>query len=254
MKKVKSWIILTLAFYLLFLFWTIPAKYVWSFLDRHQALPAGVYVSGIEGPWTAGRIMKVRTGLTELSDLSWCFQPIGLLGGRLQLAMSGEFAGGGVTGIMRIGVKTIEFKKIRGRIPAAQLGQIYLPGVELAGMVELEDLGLIGKKGRLLGGSGQLAWRNAEVLAPYRMDLGGVTGELATDNNVTVLKLNDLGGGLQVSGLGSLAAEGKYSFDATVGARQGSSPELATFLQILGRPGADGMVRINHKGQLPIFF
>jgi general secretion pathway protein N len=255
MKKAKSWIILTLVCYLLFLFWTLPAQYVWSFLAKRQVLPAGsVAMAGIDGAWSAGRILKLKTGGLELSNLRWRFQPLGLLAGRLQVAVAGEVADGKLGGVLRVGADTVRFEEIQGQIPVASLGRVYLPGVELAGVMQFTDLALTGKDGRLLAGSGQLVWRNAEVHSPYRMELGGVMVELATESDRVLFKLKDLGGGLRTSGLGFLTPEGKYSFDGTVGVRQGSSPELATFLQILGRPGADGMVKINYKGQLPSFF
>jgi hypothetical protein len=181
-------------------------------------------------------------------------QPVGLLSGRLQLAVNGEIAAGKVSGVLRVGGGKLRFEEVQGQIPVAPLGRIYLPGVELSGVMQFEDLALTGRDGRLVAGSGQLAWRNAEVHSPYRMELGGVMVELSTENDRVLFKLKDLGGGLQTSGLGFLTPAGKYSFDGTVGARQGSSPELATFLQILGRPGADGMVKIKYNGQLPSFF
>lgn len=255
MKKAKSWIILTVTFYLSFLFWTVPAQYVWSFIENRHPVPAGlVSVVGVDGTWTAGRVMRVKKGAVEISDLRWRLQPVGLLFGCLQVAVSGEIAGGNVAGLLRVGKNKLEIVGMQGEIPAASLGQTYLPGVELAGRVEIGELTLVGKDGRLIGGSGYLAWREGEVLSPYRMKLGGVMLNLATENDGVSFKLKDLGGGLQTNGLGVLTGEGKYSFNGTVGARQGSSPELATFLQVLGRPGADGMVKINQSGQLPSFF
>ena len=82
------------------------------------------------------------------------------------------------------------------------------------------------------------------------MSLGGVKLDLSTENDGILFKINDLGESLQTSGLGFLSSQGEYSFDGTIGARQGSSPELATFLQILGSPGADGMVTLEFKGQM----
>jgi hypothetical protein len=82
------------------------------------------------------------------------------------------------------------------------------------------------------------------------MTLGGVMVDLTAEDEGILFKLTDLGGFLQTSGLGRLDLQGKYSFDGTVGARQGSSPELTTFLQVLGRPAPDGTVKIAFKGQM----
>lgn len=255
MKKARPWITLTLAFYLAFLFWTLPAHYVLSSLEKLNVLPAaGFSVSGVGGAWTGGRILAVKTGGVEFNNLVWRFQPSGLIFGRVQFAMTCDFADGSVAGVLRLGPGDIELEKIQGGIPAASLGQIYLPGFELSGVLEIEDLALSARDGYLSGGFGQIAWRNAKVSSPYQMSLGGVKLDLSTENGGIVFKVNDLGGSLQTNGLGFLSPQGKYSFDGTIGARQGSSPELSTFLQILGRPGADGLVKLEFKGQMAQFF
>lgn len=255
MKKAKGWITLTLALYLAFLVWTLPAHYVLAIVEKGNVLPAGYFtISGVKGAWTDGRALAIKTGEIELNNLNWHFQPSGLISGRLQFAITSDFAGGAFAGVLRIGLGTVELEQMHGGIPAASLGQIYSPGVELAGVVEIENLALIAKDGYLCGGSGQLAWRNAKVNKPYQMSLGGVMLDLSTEDDGILFKINDLGGGLQTSGLGALSSQGKYSFDGTIGARQGSSPELATFLQILGSPGADGMVKLEFKGQMARIF
>ncbi len=251
MKKTKAWITLTLALYLAFLIWTLPAYYILSFLEKSNLLPAGDFsMSGVKGPWTGGQVLAIKTGAIELNNLSWRFQPSGLIAGRLQFALSSDLAGGSVAGVLRIGLGTVALEQIQGGIPAASLGQIYLPGVELSGVLAIENLALIARDGYLSGGSGQLAWRDARVDKPYQMSLGGVKLDLSTEKDGILFKINDLGESLQTSGLGFLSSQGEYSFDGTIGARQGSSPELATFLQILGSPGADGMVTLEFKGQM----
>jgi hypothetical protein len=202
MKKARPWITLTLAFYLAFLFWTLPAHYVLSSLEKLNVLPAaGFSVSGVGGAWTGGRILAVKTGGVEFNNLVWRFQPSGLIFGRVQFAMTCDFADGSVAGVLRLGPGDIELEKIQGGIPAASLGQIYLPGFELSGVLEIEDLALSARDGYLSGGFGQIAWRNAKVSSPYQMSLGGVKLDLSTENGGIVFKVNDLGGSLQTNGL-----------------------------------------------------
>jgi hypothetical protein len=251
MKRTKSWITLTLVFYGLFLLWTLPAHYILSFLEKRNVLPAGNFsISGVEGAWTDGRLQEFKTAKIGLADLTWRFQPSGLIFGRLQFALTCDYAGGSVGGILRVGLQDLEIRQLQGQIPASSLAQISLPGVKLSGMVELGKLSLTAKDGYLVGGAGQLAWRNAQVDSPYHMTLGGVMVDLTAEDEGILFKLTDLGGFLQTSGLGRLDLQGKYSFDGTVGARQGSSPELTTFLQVLGRPAPDGTVKIAFKGQM----
>jgi len=255
MKKSRSWIILTLVFYLIFLLWSLPADLALSFMQKHKVIPSGAFaVSGLEGAWSAGRIVELKAGGLKLNNLSWRFQPLGLLSGRLQFALASDVGAGSTKGVLRVGLDTLELKKLRGRVPAGFLGQIYLPGVELSGVFETDGMSLVAENGHLVEGVGRLVWSNARIDSPYQVGLGGVALELSTDSDGIVFKLNDTGGGLQAGGLGVLSPEGNYSFNGTLGVRQDSAPELATYLQLLGKPEADGMVKIGLNGRLPRLF
>lgn len=255
MKKSRSWIILTLVLYLLFLFWTMPADYVLALMRKYEIVPAGGYtVAGLEGAWTDGRILELEVGPIEVTDLKWRFQPGALAGGHLQFAVSGGLGDGSTEGVVRLGFDSVELGKIKGRVSADFLGRRFLPGVKLTGVLETEELSLVAEDGYPVEAAGRLLWSNARVESPYRVGLGGVVVDLSTDSDGIVLKLNDTGGALRAGGLGILSPDGKYSFDGSLGARQGDSSELATYLQILGRPEADGMVKVGFKGQLPRLF
>jgi hypothetical protein len=224
-------------------------------MRKYEMIPANAFTAtGIEGAWTNGRILELEVGGVEVDDFNWRFQPVGLLTGRLQFAVAGGLGAGSTQGIIRLGSDTVELGKVRGRVPADFLGQMYLPGVKLSGVLESEGLSLAVEDGYVVEGAGRLAWSNARVDSPYQIGLGGVAIDLSTDSDGIVVKLADTGGELQARGIGVLSAEGKYSFDGTLGARQGSSPELATHLQILGRPEADGMIKIKFNGQLARLF
>jgi general secretion pathway protein N len=147
-------------------------------------------------------------------------------------------------------MSSLAIDKVRGRVPVDYLGQRFLPGLSLAGVLETDELSLTVEEGYPVEASGRLAWSNAGVEAPYRMGLGGVVVDLSTENDGIVFRLGDTGGALQAAGLGLLSPEGKYSFNGSLGSRRGADSELATYLQILGRPQPDGMVKIQHNGSL----
>ena len=72
-----------------------------------------------------------------------------------------------------------------------------------------------------------------------------------TDPNGINTMLRDTGGPLQADIVGKLTENGRYSFDGTINSREGSSPDLASFLQILGQPGKDGMIKVSYRGEIP---
>jgi hypothetical protein len=66
-------------------------------------------------------------------------------------------------------------------------------------------------------------------------------------------QLADGGGPLAAEGVARLQPDGSYQFNGAFSARPGQpgASELAIGLNALGRPGADGKVRVSLAGRLP---
>jgi hypothetical protein len=251
MKELKPWLIIAILSYLFFLVWSLPADRVLSYMSDRGLLPDQlVLTSGPLGSWHNGRIAGILISGTEIAELHWELQPAGLLLGRLQFAMDCKLRQGRSSWTLQITKNTFAIKKLRGKLTADILGQA-LPGFELSGLFESKGMSFVFRDGLVIKADGQAAWKGAGLGNPYNMALGDLTLALTTDISGIRIKVSDNGGPLQAAIIGFLDPGGQYSVDGTISARQGSPPDLATFLQILGRPGNDGMIRVSTKGNLP---
>jgi len=253
MKELKPWLITTAIFYLFFLFWSLPADRVLSFLAGKGLVPDMVVLTNNpQGSWNSGQATGVSFGGVEIAELNWELQPAPLLLGRLQFDMECDLPEGESSWVLQLSSSTLAIKRLRGEFPAAILGRT-MPGFELSGSLQSENISFTLRDGLLENAAGRASWSEAGLGSPYNMALGGLVLDLATDTTGIRARISDTGGPLQAGIVGLLAPAGDYSFDGTISARQGSSPDLATFLQIFGRPGNDGMIRVSLNGRLSRF-
>lgn len=250
MTVVKRWLPLLAAFYVVFLVLKLPAADAWLFLQKRlPAQAAGVAMIGGEGSWVVGRFRSVVYNGTDLGSLSWRLRPLVLLTGRLGYAVAGENGGEKLSGEVSLGWRGIRINNLQGTMPLALL-KGYLPGVELAGKLSSDTIGLRFGGNRLLAAQGRLEWREAGVLSPVRVGLGGFAAVLSTEQGKIKAILADLGGEVLAEGIATLDEDGRYSFTGGVGVRSTASPDLAAYMQVLGEPKADGRIPLNYNGRL----
>ncbi|MEN8142677.1 MAG: type II secretion system protein N [Thermodesulfobacteriota bacterium] len=255
MKEIKPWLLLAIIFYLLFLGWSFPAERALSFLYNRQVIsPATISIADPSGSWSSGKAPYVRAGNIVIKNLSWSFQPASLLLGRLQFAVKGEIMANRISCRLSFDSNTFTVKNLNGTLPADTAIRPYLPGINLGGSLAADRVSLTIEKGFLQKASGQISWKEAALGSPYNTPLGGLSLALSTEENEITIKLNDLGGPLQADGLGFISPAGEYSYNGWVSASRESSPDLASFLQILGAPQADGKIKLDLKGKLPRLF
>ena len=253
MKELKPWLIITTICYLFFLFWNLPAERVLSVMTSKGLVPDFIVLtSSPEGSWNSGRSTGINVAGFKISELNWKLRPAALLLGRLQFDMDCNMPGGKSSWTLQLSRSTLAIKRLRVELSAAILGQT-MPGFELSGSLRSEDVSFKLQNGLIASAAGRASWNEAGINSPYNMAIGGLVLELTTGETGINLKINDAGGPLQASIIGLLGPNGEYSFDGTISARQGSPPDLATFLQLFGRPGSDGMILIALKGRLPSF-
>ena len=251
MRETKLWLGLTLLLYLFFLGWFFPAERVLSFMYGRQIIsPATVSIADPSGSWSSGKAPQARAGNIEIKDLSWDFQPAALLLGKIQFNITGKLLSNPASCKVSFDSDTFTLKSLKGILPADQAARPYLPGVNLGGDLDIDNLSLTIEKGSLQSARGVISWKEAALGSPYNTSLGGLTLALSTEENGIMLKVNDLGGPLQADGLGFVSLSGDYSYNGSIGTRDGGSSDLAAFLQILGTPQADGKIKQEFKGKL----
>lgn len=255
MKELKPWLLLTIILYLFFLAWRFPADRTLSILlERRVIPPAMISIEDPAGSWSRGHAPQARIGNLEIKDLSWNFQPAALLLGNLQFAIAGEIMNNRTSCQLSFDSNTFTIKNLNGILSVDAATKPYLPGINLTGTLNIDSLYLTIEKGSLYSATGKISWQEAALGSPYNTALGGLALVLSTDESGVMIKVSDLGGPLQADGLAFLASTGDYSYNGSFGTRQGSSPDLASFLQILGSPQADGKIKVDLKGKIPRLF
>jgi hypothetical protein len=251
MRKLLPWLLVTLVFYLFSLFWKMPADRVYSHLANTGIFADDlVLTSEPQGSWNKGRITGLIFKKREISEIRWKLQPAALLLGRLQYAMSCELPQGESAWTLAIGPKTLSIKKLRGEFSTAILG-VAVPGFEVSGSLELNDLGFTLNNGMLKKATGQMVWKEAGLGPPYNLAIGDLQLDLSTGPDGVKAIVSDTGGTIQTDTIVLLTENGRYSVDGTISARKGSPQDLVNFLQILGQPGSDGLIRFSYSGNIP---
>ena len=255
MKEIKPWLFLAIIFYLFFLVWSFPAERALSFLyNRRIISPAIVSIADPAGSWSSGKAPHARAGNIVIKNLSWCFQPSALLLGRLQFAIGGEVMNNKLSCKLNFDSDTFAIKIFNGILPAETVAKHYLPGINLGGSLVADSFSLTIENGSLQKASGIISWQEAALGSPYNTPLGGLSLSLTTEEDRVVAKIKDMGGPLLADGLGFVSSAGDYSYNGWVSAGRESSPDLASFLQVLGAPQADGKIKMKLKGKLPRLF
>ena len=104
----------------------------------------------------------------------------------------------------------------------------------------------------LASAEGRIVWRGAEINLLKPVELGDLTLTLETSNDEVRGVIKDSGGPLSAEGVVTLAEDGRYKVNGAFATR-GNNPdskELENALRSMGKPGADGKVKVTHSGTL----
>lgn len=254
MKQRIWYALFFLGAYLLFLGATLPAAQVYRWTQNAMAPVELYHISGT--PWR-GQAGTLRAGALTLEQASWRWRPTALLLGRVEFELNAALGGKG-------SLRTIAGRTPGGALYAREL-QLSAPLDQLATLGGLPDSGLGGRlhaqieRLRVDGGrfhelDGKLDITDARVGAPLDVALGGFTLALSADAASGTVNgvLSDSGGPLRAEGTAALQANGNYTFNARLGARNSTDTTLSQALAMLGRPAADGRVTVNHNGHIPL--
>ncbi len=251
MKRVFAYLGVGLVMYAVFLLGTLPASLAYSW---GKAYLGDVSLFGVNGTVWDGRAASAQVGRTRLEKVRWTLRPLMLLRGRLGAALEFDYrAQPGALSVSRAWDGQLHFSDVALKFSARDIEPLLrLPATELGGMVDVQLDELVLAQGRITAAQGLLAWNQAAVVKPAAADLGGFTATLETTAEGIKGVLKDQGGAVQADGLFTLQANGAYDFIGTLASGDPRQPAIAQGLQLFGQPGADGRVKVNNKGVLPL--
>lgn len=251
MKRVFAYLGLGLVLYAVFLLGTLPAPWAYAWGKPYLG---NVNLYGLSGSVWDGRAVSAQVGQTRLEKLHWTLRPALLLRGRLGAALEFDYrAQPGALKAARAWDGQWYFTDVSLRFPARDIEPLLrLPATELGGRVDVQLDELVLAQGRISAAQGVLSWEEAAVVKPVAADLGGFSLTLETADEGVKGVLKDQGGAVQADGLLNLKPDGSYDFTATLASGDPRQPAIAQGLQLFGQPGADGRVKVNNKGTLPL--
>jgi general secretion pathway protein N len=254
------YLVLGVLVYIAILVLTIPAERVYAYWQSSShaspnSINKSISLSGIDGSiWSGSAERAVILG-QAVNQLEWSLHPWSLLLGevgvswRFQLPdIDGKPAYG--QGITDLGLGgSIDFPELKAIIQADTAANMArLGALRPAGTLDLnlEDVEWDGQN--LVSAEGRIVWRNAGVSLMKPVAFGDLTVKLETSKNEIKGIISDNGGPLSADGVATLAADGRYQFTGTFGAR--GNQDLENALRSMGRPGPDGKVKVNYSGNL----
>jgi general secretion pathway protein N len=251
------YLVLGLLVYIAALLINLPADRVYAYWKSSEHSNRGFALSGIGGSiWSGHADVAVLKG-HRLEKVKWSLRPWSLLLGRVglnwrfQLADSQETdANGYGQGVTSLGLGgSVAFSSLQAKLPATLVGSLAkMAALQPSGSVDLnlEDVEWNGEG--LVSADGKVVWRAAGVNLLKQMSFGELSLIVETSGDEIKGVLGDSGGPLSAEGLITLGPDGRYQFNGAFASR--GDTDLANALRSMGRPGADGKVKINYSGNL----
>lgn len=252
MKKILGYVALGVCAYIAFVVALFPADRAYAFA-RSQLGNTMLY--DVRGTVWRGKAAAVQVGGHTLRAVRWSIAPWTVVFGRVDVDVafdSGESWGNGVIGL---GInKALHLRGLELQLPAAEVRSL-LPriAVPLAGVftITLQDGRFYPETRQITDVRGALTWHNAALDMPNAPVLGSFRVDLEPGAGGIVGTLKDTGEGpLVAQGSLLLKPDNSYQFTGSFMPREPGRTDIAQGLMFLGRPDAEGRVKVNYTGVL----
>jgi general secretion pathway protein N len=244
-----------LLIYLVALVVTFPAERAYAHLQASEQAPRGFALSGISGSVWSGQAGQALVQGQMLENVSWTLHPWSLLFGQVGLSWRFQLPessaeGGYAQGATELGLDgNVAFSKLEARLPAGLIAGMAKAGaLRATGTVNLNLQDVLWDGKTLRSATGRAVWSGAGITLFKPLALGDQAISLETTDDIVKGVLSDGGGALSLDGLLTVTADGKYEFNGSLAAR--NAPDLQQALRSMGRPGADGRIKIKRSGTL----
>jgi len=253
-------VVLGLLIYIIFLVLNFPADRAYAYWKSSNSSSPNASqnfaLAGISGSvWSGKANVAVIKGI-RFEKVEWTYRPWVLLLGKVGLSWSfrnsdtqGSKAGSFGRGVTSFGLGGSVSSSLEGQLPASMLASMAkMQALHPSGSVglNLQDVEWNGQS--LVSAEGRVVWRGAGVNLLQPVSFGDLTLTLETRNDEIKGVIADSGGSLSAEGLLTLAEDGRYQFNGAFAARNDKG--LENVLRSMGRPGADGKVKIKYSGNL----
>lgn len=233
-------ILLGVAAYVAFLLVNLPAAWLGRALERASG---GALALGAPGGtvWSGNGALARRSGgaYRHLADFEWRFRPLGLLTGKLSVALSGSTNGGRIHANVDLGPGGVTLKDVDADAAAGELAPL-VPMLAIAkpeGRLRVQANHLEARRDSLRGAA-TIEWTDAGLPGMRSPRLGDYRLQITGNGDRADLRLATLRGDLRLNGQG----EWRAAQPGTVQLRgvaqvSGGRDDLEALLPLLGARG-----------------
>lgn len=235
---------------LLFLLAYLPAPLLHHWLRDDWGPQTQAF--GVSGNLWRGKAVVVSIGGIALHDVRWRWRPHALLLGRISHRVTALSSGGQMEAIVASSMigSTLRLYDLKGTLPIEQVGRsMQLPVMPFSGRIQLALEMLKLRNGRLWNAEGAVDFDQVQFnFTSPAVVLGNYRAEIGTDKDLIHLALTSQGGQLEAEGTANVTREGQYSLDMRLRPRATAPAAVASLMQSLGQPAADGWYSLRQNG------
>jgi len=254
MKQSISLLLIGTVAYGLFLIATLPMSLALKWLPD---LPAQIAPYEVHGSILDGGATALLWRNWRLDRLQWQFAPLQLLRGRLAYTLQFSIPEGAGSATFGVGIGGgAQLRQLDLKLPLKYLSQQWSLPTRFGGDIQVNLAELAIEDHQITDARGTLTWSQAHLRADPPVPLGDFEAQLEAQEQDGTRRyqgpISDDGGPLNASGSLQLNSDGHWRMHGKLALRDPSRKAIAHLLSSLGRPGADGKVPFDLKGQLPL--
>lgn len=241
------------AAYLVFFTVMVPADRVYGLLQpKLKENNVALDLFGLDGSLWSGSAQLAMISGKPLRNVEWDLNPTELVLGQLStnLAFTDRKSHGEMK-VTRSFLGTVRVKDVRMNVDVMDLlNTLKIPALKLDGVMNVDVDRIVVSDKQLQQIDGKIVWNDAGMRFPQKQKLGDLTAQIETTDKGIRAVLKDAGGPLELNGEFVLQANGTYTFNGQMMAREGVNSNLGRTLLMAGRLMPDNKVVVNTSGNL----
>jgi len=247
MRGVWQSIVFLLVIVFISLLYKLPAKFVYQQLATNSP----VQLVGISGSIWSGSASQIHTQNFIIENLKWQLSPLNLLRGEVAISWVLEDRAVMLNGDMLLSSDQIIIKNTQGQVDVLPFMQ-RLPSqqVLLGGIIKLNINELNLTQGKLLDTVGIVEWKQAELLSPENIVLGGFKADLSDDAGRLRIQFTDTDEALFAEGKIIVSTQGEFQYSMQLAVRDTSATGLIEGFNQLGQPDNEGKITLRGSGDV----
>ena len=241
----KRLIALGLIVFLAVMLATFPARVAYDW-----ASPAELRLSGISGSvWNGSAAEGIAAG-AYVRNITWQFQPMLLLSGKLAFKTSSNPASGSMLADVAVSPGgNLTLSNLSGNVPL----DLVHPAFQQSGIrgdIALQFETIVISNGALILAEGSVTVTDFFVPDLSSARIGDFRADFQNNDGFVTGRVEDVSGVLDVTGTISLYQDGHYSFIGQVAPTNMTPPSIVNQLRFLGSANERGQHEFRFEGQL----